>query len=158
MKKKKICVIINNRANYARIKSVLTAIKNHKKLDLQLILESSAILPRYGQVDKIIRKEGFKINEVIYTVIEGENPITMSKSSGLAVIELTTIFSSLKPDIILTIADRYETLPIAMASTYMNIPLAHTQGGEITGSIDESVRHATTKLAQFIFQQQKNHL
>ena len=57
----------------------------------------------------------------------------MSKSSGLAVIELTTIFSSLKPDIILTIADRYETLPIAMASTYMNIPLAHTQGGEITG-------------------------
>ena len=151
MKKKKICVIINNRANYARIKSVLTAIKNHKKLDLQLILESSAILPRYGQVDKIIRKEGFKINEVIYTVIEGENPITMSKSSGLAVIELTTIFSSLKPDIILTIADRYETLPIAMASTYMNIPLAHTQGGEITGSIDESVRHATTKLAHIHF-------
>ena len=151
MKKKKICVIINNRANYARIKSVLTAIKNHKKLDLQLILESSAILPRYGQVDKIIRKEGFKINEVIYTVIEGENPITMSKSSGLAVIELTTIFSSLKPDIILTIADRYETLPIAMASTYMNIPLAHTQGGEISGSIDESVRHATTKLAHIHF-------
>ena len=75
----------------------------------------------------------------------------MSKSSGLAVIELTTIFSSLKPDIILTIADRYETLPIAMASTYMNIPLAHTQGGEITGSIDESVRHATTKLAHIHF-------
>ena len=128
--KKKICVIINNRANYARIKSVLTAIKNHKKLDLQLILESSAILPRYGQVDKIIRKEGFKINEVIYTVIEGENPITMSKSSGLAVIELTTIFSSLKRDIILTIADRYETLPIAMASTYMNIPLLYIRKEE----------------------------
>jgi len=149
--KKKICVIINNRANYARIKSVLTAIKNHKKLKLQLVLESSAILPRYGSVDRIIKKEGFKINEVIYTVIEGENPTTMAKSSGLAIIELTTILGKLKPDIVLTIADRYETLPIAMSASYMNIPLAHTQGGEITGSIDESVRHATTKLAHLHF-------
>ena len=151
MSKKKICVIINNRANYARIKSVLTAIQNHKKLQLQLILESSAILARYGQVDKTIRKEGFKIDEIIYTVIEGENPTTMAKSAGLAVIELTTLFGNLKPDIVLTVADRYETLPIAMASTYMNIPLAHTQGGEITGSIDESVRHSTTKLAHIHF-------
>lgn len=149
--KKKICVIINNRANYARIKSVLSAIKSHKKLELQLILESSAVLPRYGAVNRIIKKEGFKIDEMIYTVIEGENPITMAKSAGLAVIELTTIFGNLKPDIVLTIADRYETLPIAMAATYMNIPLAHTQGGEVTGSIDESVRHATTKLAHIHF-------
>jgi len=148
---RKICVIINNRANYARIKSVLSAIKKHKKLNLKLILESSSILPRYGSVDQIIKKDGFKVDEVIYTVIEGENPTTMAKSAGLAVIELTTIFGKLKPDIVLTIADRYETLPIAMASTYMNIPLAHTQGGEITGSIDESVRHATTKLAHIHF-------
>lgn len=151
MSKRKICVIINNRANYARIKSVLHAIKKNKKLELQLILESSAILPRYGDVNKIIQKDGFKANEVIYTVIEGENPTTMAKSAGLAVIELTTLFGNLKPDIVLTIADRYETLPIAMAATYMNIPLAHTQGGEVTGSIDESVRHATTKLAHIHF-------
>jgi UDP-hydrolysing UDP-N-acetyl-D-glucosamine 2-epimerase len=151
MSKRKVCVIINNRANYARIKSVLHAIKKNKKLQLQLILESSAILPRYGEVNKTIQKEGFKINEVIYTVIEGENPTTMSKSAGLAVIELTTLFGNLKPDIVLTIADRYETLPIAIAATYMNIPLAHTQGGEVTGSIDESVRHATTKLAHIHF-------
>ena len=148
---KKICVIINNRANYARIKSVLLAIKRHRKLKLQLVLESSSILPRYGSVNEIIKKDGFKIDELIYTVIEGENPTTMAKSAGLAVIELTTIFGKLKPDIVLTIADRYETLPIAIASTYMNIPLAHTQGGEITGSIDESVRHATSKLAHIHF-------
>ena len=151
MIQKKICIIINNRANYARIKTVLIAIKKNKKLKLQLILESSAILERYGSVDRIIKKDGFKINEVIYTVIEGENPTTMAKSSGLAVIELTTIFSNLKPDVVLTIADRYETLPIAMSAVYMNIPLAHTQGGEVTGSIDESVRHATTKLAHIHF-------
>ncbi|MDA9996069.1 UDP-N-acetylglucosamine 2-epimerase [Candidatus Pelagibacter sp.] len=151
MIKKKICIVINNRANYARIKTLLKAIKKHKKLQLQLILESSAILTRYGSVDRIIKKDGFKIDEMIYTVIEGENPSTMSKSAGLAVIELTTIFGKLKPDIVLTIADRYETLPIAMVATYMNIPLAHTQGGEVTGSIDESVRHATTKLAHIHF-------
>ncbi len=148
---RKICVIINNRANYARIKSVLQAIKKNKKLKLQLILESSSILRRYGSVNKIIKRDGFKIDEIIYTVIEGENPTTMAKSAGLAVIELTTIFGKLKPDIVLTIADRYETLPIAISATYMNIPLAHTQGGEVTGSIDESVRHATSKLAHIHF-------
>ena len=151
MIKKKICIVINNRANYARIKTLLNAIKKHKKLQLQLILESSAILSRYGSVDRIIAKDGFKADEMIYTVIEGENLSTMSKSAGLAIIELTTIFAKLKPDIVLTIADRYETLPIAMVATYMNIPLAHTQGGEVTGSIDESVRHATTKLAHIHF-------
>ena len=92
MIKKKICIVINNRANYARIKTLLNAIKKHKKLQLQLILESSAILPRYGSVDRIIAKDGFKADEMIYTVIEGENPSTMSKSAGLAIIELTTIF------------------------------------------------------------------
>ena len=63
---KKICVIINNRANYARIKSVLLAIKRHRKLKLQLVLESSSILPRYGSVNEIIKKDGFKIDELIY--------------------------------------------------------------------------------------------
>ena len=100
MARKKICVIINNRANYARIKSVLTGIKNHKNLQLQLILESSAILPRYGEVNRIIKQEGFKVDDIIYTVIEGENPTTMAKSAGLAVIELTTIFGNLNPDIV----------------------------------------------------------
>jgi UDP-N-acetylglucosamine 2-epimerase len=107
MIKKKICIVINNRANYARIKTLLNAIKKHKKLQLQLILESSAILSRYGSVDRIIAKDGFKADEMIYTVIEGENLSTMSKSAGLAIIELTTIFAKLKPDIVLTIADRY---------------------------------------------------
>ena len=148
---KKICVIINNRANYGRVKSLLQEIKKHKRLKLQLILESSSILSRFGSVNEVIKKDGFRADEIIYTVIEGENPTTMAKSAGLAVIELTTIFGKLKPDIVLTIADRYETLPIAIAATYMNIPLAHTQGGEMTGSIDESVRHATSKLAHIHF-------
>jgi UDP-hydrolysing UDP-N-acetyl-D-glucosamine 2-epimerase len=71
----------------------------------------------------------------------------MAKSTGLAIIELATQFENLRPDMVLTVADRYETMATAIAASYMNIPVAHTQGGELTGSIDESVRHAITKLS-----------
>ena len=151
MKKRKVCVVINNRANYARIKSALVAIKKNNKLELQIVLGSSAILNRYGAVSNIIRKDGFKINYIVYTLVEGENLLTMSKSTGLSVIEFSTAFDQLKPDIVLVVADRYETLAAGVAASYMNILLAHTQGGEVTGSIDESVRHATTKLAHIHF-------
>ena len=151
MIKRKICVVINNRANYARIKSALVAIKKNNKLELQIVLGSSAVLTRHGAVSDIIKKDGFKINYVVYTLVEGENLLTMSKSTGLSVIEFSTAFDQLKPDIVLVVADRYETLAAGIAASYMNIVLAHTQGGEVTGSIDESVRHATTKLAHIHF-------
>jgi len=151
MNKRKVCVVINNRANYARIKSALFAMKKNNKIELQIVLGSSAILDRYGAVSNIIKNDGFKINQIVYTLVEGENLLTMSKSTGLSIIEFSTVFAQLKPEIILVIADRYETLAAATAASYMNIVLAHTQGGEVTGSIDESVRHATTKLAHIHF-------
>ena len=80
-------------------------------------------------------------------VIEGENLVTSVKSTGMGIMELATIFSNLKPDAVLTIADRYETIATAIAGAYSNIPVIHVQGGEVTGSIDEKVRHAVTKLA-----------
>ena len=83
--------------------------------------------------------------------MEGETPTTMAKSTGLAIIELATQFENLKPDVVLTVADRFETIATAIAASYMNIPVAHTQGGEVTGSIDESVRHAVTKLSHIHF-------
>tara|TARA_B110001450_G_scaffold239118_1_gene246689 strand:- start:4281 stop:5441 length:1161 start_codon:yes stop_codon:yes gene_type:complete len=151
MSKRKVCVVINNRANYARIKSALSAMKKNKKIELQIVLGSSAILNRYGSVSNIIKSDGFKINHIVYTLVEGENLLTMAKSTGLSIVEYSTVFNYLKPDIVLVIADRYETLAAATAASYMNILLAHTQGGEVTGSIDESVRHATTKLSHIHF-------
>jgi UDP-hydrolysing UDP-N-acetyl-D-glucosamine 2-epimerase len=146
-----VCVVINNRANYGRIKSALRAIRSHPALELQIIVGSSALLDRYGDAWQVIEKDGFSINARFYSVVEGENPATMAKSTGLAIMELATLFDQLKPDIVLTIADRFETMATAVAASYMNIPLAHTQGGEITGSIDESVRHAVSKLAHLHF-------
>ena len=151
MNKRKVCVVINSRANYARIKSFMAAAKSHPNLELQIIVGASALLYRYGEVINVIKNDGFDINSIIYSIVEGENPVTMAKSVGLGTIELATHLENLKPDVVLTVADRFETIATAIAASYMNIPVAHTQGGEITGSIDENVRHAVTKLSHIHF-------
>ncbi len=148
---KKICIVINSRANYGRIKSVMLAINNHPGLELNLIVGASALLYRYGSAIEVIKKDGFKPNGFLYSIVEGENPVTMAKSTGLGIIELSTQFEIHKPDVVLTVADRFETMATAISASYMNIPLAHTQGGEVTGSIDDSVRHAITKLSHIHF-------
>jgi len=150
-KKRKICVVVNSRANYGRIKSVLREINKSPTLELQLILGASALLHRFGDVQEIVRADGFKISSKVYLIVEGENPTTMAKSTGMAIMELATMFENMKPDIVVTVADRFETMATAVAASYMNIPIAHTQGGEVTGSIDESVRHAVTKLSHIHF-------
>lgn len=149
--KRKICVVVNSRANYGRIKSFLRAVTNHPDLELQLLVGASGLLYRFGEVINIMKEDGFEPSSVVYSIIEGETPTTMAKSTGLGIVELATHFENLKPDIVLTVADRFETMATAIAASYMNIPLAHTQGGEVTGSIDETVRHAITKLAHIHF-------
>lgn len=148
---KKVCIIVASRANYGRIKSVLRAVQDHPELELQLIVGASAMLYRFGQVVDVIESDGFEVAAKIYSIVEGENPTTMAKSLGLGIIELATQFENLRPDVVLTVADRFETMATAAAASYMNIAVAHTQGGEITGSIDESVRHAITKLSHLHF-------
>lgn len=151
MARRKICIVVNSRANYGRIKSVLQAVTEHPELELQLILGASAMLYRFGNVRDVIAADGFLPSASVYSIIEGETPTTMAKSTGLAIMELATLFENLNPDVVLTVADRFETMATAVAASYMNIPLAHTQGGEVTGSIDESVRHAVTKLSHLHF-------
>ena len=148
---KKICVVITARPSYSRIKTLLSAIQGNPNLELQLILGASALLERYGSVIDIIKQDGFEPNEIIHMVIEGGDLSTSAKSTGLGIIELSSAFNNLKPDIVVTVADRFETIATAIAASYSNIPLAHVQGGEISGSIDEKVRHAVTKLSDIHF-------
>ena len=154
--KRNVAVAIFSRANYARIKSVLKELRDNKKINLQIILGGSALLERYGNLEGILKEDRLRVSAKTSFMIEGATPETMAKSTGLAIIELSTIFSNLKPNIVLTVADRFETMATAITSSYMNIILAHTQGGEVTGSIDESVRHAITKLAHIHFPATKN--
>jgi UDP-hydrolysing UDP-N-acetyl-D-glucosamine 2-epimerase len=149
--KKKICVAINNRANYARVKSLLSEIKKNKNFELQILLGASAVLSRFGELNNILKKDGFKNFKKIYSIVEGENLTTMAKSTGLSIIETSTFFENYKPDAVIVIADRFENLSVAISASYLNIPLIHIQGGEVTGSIDEKVRHAITKLSDLHF-------
>lgn len=144
---RKICVVVTARPSYSRIKTALKAIVEHPDLELQLVVAASALLDRYGTAVNYIEKDGFPIAARVYMVLEGENPASMAKTTGIGMLELATVFDNLKPDVVVTIADRFETLATAVAASYMNIPVAHIQGGEVTGSIDEKVRHAVTKLA-----------
>ena len=89
--KRKICVVVHSRANYGRIKSVMRAINNHSDLELQLLVGSSALLYRFGSVIDIIRGDGFKENAVVHSILEGETPTTMAKSTGMAITELLPI-------------------------------------------------------------------
>lgn len=147
MSKRRICVVVTARPSYSRIKTALTAIEKHPDLELQLVIAGSALLDRYGNAVDFIEKDGFPIAAKVFMVLEGENPTTMAKTTGLGVMELTNVFYNLKPDAVITIADRFETIATSIAAAYQNIPLVHIQGGEVTGSIDEKVRHANTKLA-----------
>lgn len=149
--KRKVCVVVTARPSYSRIKTALRAIQDHPGLTLQLVVGASALLDRYGTAVHYIESDGFEIAARVYMVLEGENLAAMAKTTGLGLLELATVFDNLKPDVVVTIADRYETLATAVAASYMNIPVAHVQGGEITGSIDEKVRHAVTKLANLHF-------
>jgi len=143
--------VITARPSYSRVKTVLTAILQHPDLELQLVVAGSALLGRYGSAVDYIEKDGFQINEKVYMVLEGENPTSMAKTTGLGLMELSNVFYNLKPHVVVTIADRFETLATSIAASYQNITLAHIQGGEVTGNIDEKVRHANTKLADLHF-------
>jgi UDP-hydrolysing UDP-N-acetyl-D-glucosamine 2-epimerase len=148
---KHVCVVVGSRANYSSIKTAMSAIREHPELELQLVVGASALLDRYGTVLDLIEQDGFEADERVFMLIEGETPGTMAKSTGLGLLELPTAFERLRPDVVITVGDRFETIATALAAAYMNIPLAHTMGGEVSGNIDESIRHAVTKFAHIHF-------
>lgn len=148
---RKICLVLTSRGNYAKMRSVIEHISAEPSLQLQLIVGGGALLQKYGDIAKTMKARGIHIDRHVHFLVEGETPITMAKSAGLAVGEFSSAFDCLQPDIVVVIADRFECLPLAMTATYMNIPVAHIEGGEVSGSIDESIRHAITKLAHLHF-------
>lgn len=149
--KRKICVVVASRANYGRVKYLMKAIQSHPRLELQVIVGASTLLERFGKAINVIKADGFTPVRSIHYVIEGETLTTQAKSTGLGIVELSSAFEDLQPDMVVTVADRFETMATAIAATYLNIPLVHLQGGEVSGNIDDRVRHAITKLADLHF-------
>ncbi|WP_256469506.1 UDP-N-acetylglucosamine 2-epimerase [Thalassospira sp. GO-4] len=148
---RKVCIVVGSRANYSSIKSLMAAVQGHADLELQVVAMASALSDRYGAVYQHILKDGFPIDARVNMLLEGETPTTMAKSTGLGLLELPSVFDHLEPDVVVTVGDRFETIATAVAAAFMNIPLAHTMGGEVTGTIDESIRHAISKFAHIHF-------
>ena len=149
--RRKVLVVLVDRANYGRLKPVMRAIDEHPALELQVVCAGTMVLERFDQPVRVVRADGFPVHGEVFVELEGSTPATMAKSVGFATIEFTSTFQRLNPDVVLLIGDRYEALGAAIAAAYMNIPILHMQGGEVSGSIDESARHAISKFAQFHF-------
>ena len=148
---RRICVVTGNRCEYSRLKSVMKAIDDHPNLELILIVTASHLLDDFGKTVEVIKMDGFKVDSIARTVAAGEDLVSMAKSVGLCALELPTLFDLYAPDILLIVGDRYDALGAAISAALMNIVIAHIQGGEITGTIDESIRHAITKFAHIHF-------
>ncbi|WP_240796838.1 UDP-N-acetylglucosamine 2-epimerase [Terasakiella sp. SH-1] len=129
----------------------MEAVNNHSDLTLQVVASASALLDRYGAVIHLIKKDGFAIDAQVNMLLEGESLTSMAQSTGIGLMSLPPVLEQLQPDTVITVGDRFETMATAIATAYMNIPLAHTMGGEVSGTIDESIRHAVTKLAHIHF-------
>lgn len=149
--RRKVCVVLVDRANYGRLKPVMRAIAARPELELQVLCAGTMVLERFDQPVKVVRADGFAVHGEVYIELEGSTPTTMAKSIGFAMIEFASELARLQPDIVLVIGDRYEALAAALAAAYMNLCVCHMQGGEVSGSIDESARHAISKFAQYHF-------
>ena len=137
-----------SRIHYARQKNLLRLLNDHPEIELQLVVGGSAVLEKYGKrFFPAIEEAGFTVSEVLFNVIEGGNHITMAKTAGLTALEFSNALYKLDPDIVLIRGDRFEQLAVAMAAAYLNKTIVHIEGGDVTGTIDESVRHAITKLS-----------
>ena len=148
---KKVLVFTGSRANYSSTRSIMKAVLEHPELELQTVVGGAALLDRYGNIEKLMAEDDIPIHAKFYMILEGETPATMAKSTGLGLIDLSMIFDNLTPDVVVIVGDRFDVLAPTIAAAYMNIPIAHTMGGEVSGTIDESIRHAITKFAHIHF-------
>ncbi len=149
--RRKICFVITSRVHYSRSRLLLAALRGRDDIDLRIVVGGSALLPRYGEVVSALESDGYRVDVRLHTVVEGGTHGAMAKTAGLALLEFTSAFESLEPNIVVIRGDRFEMLPAAAAAAYLNMTVAHIEGGDVSGSIDESVRHSITKLAHLHF-------
>ncbi|MGH9143105.1 MAG: UDP-N-acetylglucosamine 2-epimerase [Vicinamibacterales bacterium] len=150
--KRRICFPITSRAYYGRSQLLMKKLRDHPGVELELMLGGSILLDKYSRhIADDIEAGGFTISTSLFNVIEGGNHVAMAKTACLTALEFTNGFHAADPDIVVICGDRFEQLAIAMAAAYLNKTIAHIEGGDVTGSIDESVRHAITKLAHIHF-------
>jgi UDP-hydrolysing UDP-N-acetyl-D-glucosamine 2-epimerase len=147
--KKVIAVFSGNRAEYGLLYPILRAIQEHPFLEYRLIVSGAHLDNNFGRTISEIRDDGFDIHAEVDIDMSGDEQASTARAIGSGIISLAPILQEMNPDIFLVYADRFEGFAAVITSTQMNIPTAHVEGGDITegGALDDSVRHAMTKLA-----------
>lgn len=152
MAKQKICVITGSRADYGLLYWIMKGIDAHPNLELQIIVTGMHLSPEFGLTYRKIELDGFQINTKVEMLLSADTPTAITKSVGLGIIGFGDAFSLLAPDKVVVLGDRFEILAAAQAAAFALIPIAHIHGGEVSeGAIDESIRHALTKLSTWHF-------
>lgn len=152
MCRKRVCVVTGSRAEYDLLSRLMQRVQNSAELDLQVIASAMHLSPEFGLTYKNIEKDGFIIDEKIDMLLSGDTPASITKSLGLGTIGFADAFQRLKPNVVVLLGDRFEALSAAQSAMIAKIPIAHIHGGEVTeGAVDESIRHAITKMSQLHF-------
>jgi UDP-hydrolysing UDP-N-acetyl-D-glucosamine 2-epimerase len=146
-----VAFCLTTRSQYARVKTALTAIRDDPEMELELLLTGAGVVRKYGSLQSILEDDGLEVSRSVQNVVEGGNLASQSKTTGLAMVETTTWLREVDPDVVMITGDRYEIMAIALPACYLNVPIVHLEGGEITGSVDDKVRHATTKFSDYHF-------
>jgi UDP-hydrolysing UDP-N-acetyl-D-glucosamine 2-epimerase len=149
--KKKICVTLTNRTNYSKLKTVLMDLRKDPMLECRIVLSSTILLERYGSGYQDLLNDGFEIDKKIDCTLLNDSHEAMAKTTGLSIVEHATYFGWRRPDLLLIVGDRFDMLAPVVAASMMNIPIAHIQGGELSGTIDNVIRDIITKFASLHF-------
>jgi len=147
----RLVTFLTARSQYARVQQLLKRLSDDEDFHLDIILSGGSLTHDYGDLRKTLPEDGLTIRQELHTLVEGDEPVTQAKTTGISLVEFASTIWNLDPDAVLTTGDRYETLATTIATSYLNLPIIHLEGGEVTGSIDDRVRHATTKMADYHF-------
>jgi GDP/UDP-N,N'-diacetylbacillosamine 2-epimerase (hydrolysing) len=149
---KKVCVLTATRAEYGLLKNIIIKMNSDPEIDLRVAVTGMHLSPEFGLTYKVIEEDGIAIDKKIEIILSSDNSVSITKSMGLALISFAEYFSESKPDLLVVLGDRYETLAVCIAAMNERIPIAHLYGGEITeGAIDECIRHSITKMSYLHF-------
>jgi len=152
MDKKKICVVTGTRADYGLLYWLMKTVQASEDFELQVIASAMHLSPEFGLTYQQIENDGFVIDERIEMLLSGDTTVSVTKSMGLGTIGFADAYQRLRPDLVVLLGDRFEALSAAQAAMIAKIPIAHLHGGELTeGAVDESIRHAITKMSQLHF-------
>ncbi|NWJ03874.1 GLCNE kinase, partial [Crypturellus undulatus] len=148
--KLRVCVATCNRADYSKLAPIMFGIKAEPQFfELDVVVLGSHLIDDYGNTYRMIEQDDFDIHTRLHTIVRGEDEAAMVESVGLALVKLPDVLNRLRPDIMIVHGDRFDALALATSAALMNIRILHIEGGEVSGTIDDSIRHAITKLAHY---------